>query len=135
MACLFLTATYFVFCLRLTYFREWQYQADLKKVYDVVACYNHSRNVRDVETGWWYHGGSNFYRMLSGRETFAPFTSSQPHPSGRPLYILNGVFEQDFIAAEQLKIVYRGESTDIVVAVRPELADPPLEQYCAAANP
>jgi hypothetical protein len=119
---MFVTAAYFLVCMRLTYFREWEYQRDLKKVYDVVACYNHNKGVRDVETGWWYHAGMNYYRLLSGRENFRPFTSHLKHTGGGPLYVLNGAFEGDFIEAEKLKIVYHGEASDIVVAVRPEIA-------------
>jgi uncharacterized membrane protein len=120
---MFVTAVYFLFCLRLTYFREWEYQRDLKKVYDVVACYNHNKGVRDVEIGWWYHAGMNYYRLLSGRENFRPFTSHLQHTGGGPLYVLNGAFESDFIEAEKLRIVYHGEASDVVVAVRPEIAD------------
>ena len=124
LATLSLTALYFVMCLRLTHFKEWQYQEDVKRVYDVIAWYNHNRGVENVETSWFYFGALNFYRELSGRETLAPFTNSgnQPHPLDKQLYVLNDAFEHDFIDAHRLKIVYRGPRTPVVVAIPPERA-------------
>jgi hypothetical protein len=117
-----LLAFYYVMCLRLTYFNEWDYQADVKKVYDVVAWYNHNRGVRDAEVGWQYDGALNFYRDMSGRETLLPFTSHDAPAKDKQLYVLSSTNEREFIAANGLKVVYRGEATDVVVAVRPELA-------------
>ena len=87
-------------CLRLTYFNEWDYQADVKKVYDVVAWYNPNRGVRDA-----------------GRETLLPFTSHDAPAKDKQLYVLSSTHEGEFIAANRLKVVYRGETTDVVVAV------------------
>ena len=75
LATLSLTALYFVMCLRLTHFREWQYQEDVKSGYDVVAWYNHNRGVDNVEASWFYYGAMRFYGELSGRETLE-FTNS-----------------------------------------------------------
>jgi len=46
-----------------------------------------------------------------------------PHPPGRQLYVLSAGDEERFITEHGLKAVYRGESTDVVVAVRPEFAE------------
>jgi hypothetical protein len=115
---------YHLFSLRLTYFGEWEYQSDLKQAYAVVACYNHEHNVRNVEASWYYDSGMNFYRLLSGRETFGPFSSMTPHPTDRDMYVLHGDLERDFIDSRGLKVVYRGSSS-MVVAVRPAIADGP----------
>jgi hypothetical protein len=117
-----LLAFYYVMCLRLTYFNEWQYQEDVKRVYDVVAWYNHNRGVRDAEVGWQYDGALNFYRDMSGRESLLPFTSHDAPAKDKQLYVLSSASEHEFIAANRLKVVYRGEATDVVVAVRPEFA-------------
>lgn len=114
---------YYLFCTRLMYFEEWDYQADLNPAYKVVACYNHERNVQDVEVSWYYHAGMNFLRLASGRETFGPFSSTTPHTTGHQMYVLEGNFERDFIQAQGLKVVFKGDRTGMVVAVRPELAD------------
>lgn len=76
---------YFLLCLRLTYFKEWQYQEDVQRGYDVVAWYNHNRAIDNVEVSWFYYEHSDFYRALSGRENFASFTNSGnlTHPAGQ----------------------------------------------------
>jgi len=124
-AMLFVMAGYYFMCLRLTYFREWQYQQDVKRVYDVVAWYNHNRGVRSAEVNWRYHGALIFYCNLSGHETLDPISSEISHPTDKQLYVLDSVSEENFINLLNLKVVYHGGSTDVVVAVRPEFADPP----------
>jgi hypothetical protein len=116
---------YYLFCMRLMYFQEWDYQADLNQAYKVVACYNHERNVQDVEVSWYYHAGMNFLRLASGHETFGPFSSTVPHTTGHQMYILEANAERDFIQAQGLKVVFKGDRTGIVAAVLPELADGP----------
>ena len=117
-----LLAFHYIMCLRLTYFNEWQYQEDVKRVYDVIAWYNHNRGVRDVEVGWQYDGALTFYREMSGRETLLPFTNHAALAKDKQLYVLSSNDEREFIDANGLKVVYRGEATDVVVAARPELA-------------
>jgi hypothetical protein len=114
-----LTALYFLLCLRLTYFREWQYQQDVQRGYDVLAWYNHNRAIDNVEVSWYYYGAFRFYQTLSGREHFASLTNSGnfTHPLDKQLYVLNGVFERDFISAQKLTIVYRAPNSDLVVAL------------------
>lgn len=120
-----LLSFYYFFCMRLTYFQEWDYQADLKEGYKVIACYNHEKNVQDVESSWEYHAGMNFQRLLSGRETFGPFSSTTPHTTPHELYILERNFERDFIDAQGLKVVFKGENSGMAIAVRADLADAP----------
>jgi hypothetical protein len=116
-----ITALYFVMCLRLTHFKEWQYQEDVKRAYDVVAWYNHNRGVENVEVSWYYYGALRFYGEVSGRETLASLTTSgnSSHPLDKQLYVLNYAFEHDFIDAQKLKIVYHGPRSDLVVAIPP----------------
>jgi hypothetical protein len=116
---------YYLFCMRLMYFEEWDYQANLNQAYKTVACYNHERNIQDVEVSWEYHAGMNFLRAASGRETFGPFTSSIPHTTGHQMYVVEGNLEKDFIQAQGLKVVFKGDMTAMTVAVRPDLADGP----------
>jgi hypothetical protein len=118
---------YYLSCMRLMYFEEWDYQADLNQAYKAVACYNHERNVRDVEVSWEYLAGMNFLRMASGRETFGPFAGTTPHTTGHQMYILEQNFEGDFIKAQGLMVVFKGDMTAMVIAVRPDLADGPGE--------
>ncbi len=114
-------ALYFVFCLRLTYFKEWKWDADVQAVYRVLARYNRECGVRDIASSWHYVAPLNFYRRQSGLETISEFTSAVPYPLDREVYVLHGVFDQPFIAEQNLQIVYRGDISDVVVAVRPEI--------------
>ena len=124
---LWVLSFYYLSCMRLAYFEEWEYQANLNQAYKVVACYNHERNIQDVEVSWEYHAGMNFLRAASGHETFGPFTSSTPHTTGHQMYVLEGSLEKDFIQAQGLKVVFKGDMTAMTIAVRPELADGPGE--------
>jgi len=116
-----LTAVYFLMCLRLNYFREWQYQEDVKRAYDVVAWYNHNRNVQNAEASWRYCGAMKFYQELSGRETLNLSNSgNNTHPPDKQHYVLDQAFERAFIDEHQLKIMYRGPHTDLVIVLPPD---------------
>jgi hypothetical protein len=113
-------ACYLVFCLRLTYFQEWQWDADVKDVYPVLARYNHAYGVTEVGTSWYYVAALNYYRVRSNRENFSEFKATLPDPPlGESVYVMNQQFEREFLEREKLVVVYRGKSTDVVVAVRP----------------
>jgi hypothetical protein len=112
-------ACYFLLCLRLTYFEEWKWDAEVKDVYPVLARYNHLDGVIDVGCSWYYTSTLNYYREASGRETIEEIRSGAEPIPGKPVYVLHSVMDREFIDREGLAIVYRGASTDIVVAVRP----------------
>ena len=120
-AAFFCLACYFLLCLRIGYFEEYQDDADVKDVYAVLARMNHSSGVTDVVAHSLYVAPLNFYRILSKKETFPEFlyVSDQHLPEGRSIYVLHSSFFREFIAKEKLTIVYRGKSTEIVVAVKP----------------
>ena len=121
MAVLCAHALYFILCLRLEYFREWKWNADVRQAYDVVAYYNHKYGVRTVPTTWMYVAGLNFYRSVSGHESLDAFRSFDPLLPGEALYVLWRVSSEAFIVQHRLKVVYHGEISDIVVAIRPGL--------------
>jgi hypothetical protein len=113
-------AGYYLLCLRLTYFKEWQWDADVKDVYPVLARLNHTYGVTDVGMSWYYVAALNYYREVSKGETFPEFTAPVPEPpTGKSIYVMNGLFEREFLEKEKLVVVYRGKSTDVVIAVKP----------------
>jgi len=119
---LFCVAAYFLLCLRVSYFEEYQWDQDVKDVYSVLAGLNHDSGITDVAVSDLYHAPLNFYRVVSGRETFPEFTeiSDELHPApGKSVYVMGVTYHQAFIDAEKLKVIYHGKSTDVVVAVRP----------------
>ncbi len=118
-ATIFAVACYFLLCLRLTYFKEWKYDADVRSVYSVLSYYNHRYGFASIPSHWRYVAALNYYRVTSGREAIDPFVSARPYPPDRPAYVLFFPEDRQFIAQHGLKIVYRGEMSEVVVAVDP----------------
>jgi hypothetical protein len=116
-----LIALHFVLSMRLTYFGEWKHDAEVRAVYAKLAPYNHDYCVTDVGSNWFYSSVLNFYRVLSGRESFVPFQAGLPLATDKQVYVLHGKFDREFIDAQKLIVVYHGDSTDVVIALRPEL--------------
>jgi hypothetical protein len=125
-AILVLIGCYNLGCLRLTYFKEWQYDADMKAVYGVLASYNHTYGVTKVSTNWRYVAALNCYRAISGHETIetipgAPSTVNE-YPPGYQAYVVFYPVDADFVNREGLKVIYHDEFSGTAVAVRPEVA-------------
>ena len=122
-------ACYFVFCLRLSYFMEWKYDADTGRVYSVLAYYNRQYGVRDIASEWRYVAALNFYRERTGSATIRPFVSlpldsASLYPADKQVYVLYLPQAGAFIQQQGLKVVYRGALSDVVVAIRPEIERP-----------
>jgi len=128
-AALALIAIYSLGCLRLTYFDEWRWDADTKRVYGVLSYYNRTCGLTDVSANWRYVAALNAYREMSGRETLheiggAP-TVVDTYPTGFRAYVVFAPSDQDFIKREQLKLVYHDSFSGAAVAIRPELESAP----------
>jgi hypothetical protein len=109
---------YFLLCLRLHYFKEWDWDADVQEVYPVLAWYNHTYGVNDIASNWQYGSALNFYRLQSGQETMEPIPSPVEKKPGHAIYVLNYAFDEEFLKQQHLRVVYHGRTTDVVVAVR-----------------
>jgi len=130
-AILTLIACYNIGCLRLTYFNEWKYDADMKNVYAVLAHYNHTYGMNKVATNWRYVAALNCYRLISGRETIEEFPGGPPvvnyYPPGFQAYVIYYPVDEGFFRREGLKLAYHDSFTGVAVVVRPEVAtEPPL---------
>jgi hypothetical protein len=113
-------ACYFVLCLRLSYFKEYRWNADVKQVYVVLARLNHAQGVTDIQSAGVFVTALNFYREVSGQETFPEFRIDTPEVSpGRAVYVLNEGYWRDFIQDQKLIVVFRGELSGTVVALSP----------------
>ena len=117
---LYVMSFYFVLCLRLNYFKEWDWDADVNRIYPVLAWYNHTYGVRDVASNWLYVASLNFYRIQSGRESFDEIEGPLQLPRDRSLYVLYYPRDEDFLKQQHLRVVYRAPNTEAVVAIRPE---------------
>jgi hypothetical protein len=125
-AVLFVMAGYFLLCMRLQFFKEWEWDADVKDVYPVLACLNQDRGIRDVFSSWMYAASLNFYRVQSGHESLAPFDGEAPYRPEQRVLVLNTGLDKATIEQHGLKVIYKGKSTDVVIAATPDL-DPPLQ--------
>jgi hypothetical protein len=94
----------------------------VKDVYTVLARYNHTYGIKDVGTSWYYTSTLNYYRVTSKRENFAEFFWTVPVTEGKSIYVLNGWADKEFLDREKLVVVYRGRSSDVVIATRGEMA-------------
>ena len=75
----------------------------MKDVYTVLAGLNHASGITDVAVSDLYHAPLNFYRFVSGRETFPEFTliSDELHPPpGKAVYVMGVTFHRPFIDAK-----------------------------------
>lgn len=126
-AVLLCLAFYFVLCLRVEYFKEYEYDRDVKDVYSVLARLNRTYGVSDLVASGVYASSLNFYRVASGRESFGEIRPvAGEFPSGRSMYVMDGPFDRKFIDREGLVVIYQGEWTAVVVAVRTDGPIPPV---------
>jgi hypothetical protein len=113
-------ACYFVLCLRFSYFQEYRWNADVKEVYSELARLNHTQGVTDIQSAGVFVSALNFYREVSGQETFPEFRIDTPEvSSGRAVYVLNEGYWRDFIHDEKLIVIFRGRLSGTVIALSP----------------
>jgi len=112
-------AIYYLSCLRLWYFKEWWWDADVKDAYAVLAEYNHRCSITSVDANGLYGSSLNFYRSISGRESFGEFDVTVTRTPDKDLYILHSGADRNFIEANRLRIVYRGRLASLVIALSP----------------
>lgn len=121
-AALFCLAGYYLTCLRLHYFEEWWWDADVKDAYQVLAALNHRCSVSTASADGLYGGVLNFYRSISGRETIPEFQVVACCVPGRDAYVLNADTNSSFLKANKLVPVFRGRWASTLVALSPETA-------------
>jgi hypothetical protein len=108
-----------------TYFKEYEWDADLKDVYHVITRLNRRYGVREFAADGLYRSPLNFYKAefhAGGFPPLAPYGSLPPH---KPAYILHEIYYRKFIAERRLTIVYRGRLTPVAVAVPKDGPIPP----------
>jgi hypothetical protein len=123
-ALMFVLAAWFLLSLQLSSFIEWQYISEAKDAYYAAANYARARCIHDVAASWRYDAALDFYRLYTGNTSISKFTGDGKYAPGRDLYVLHGAEDGAFIDAQKLKIVYHGDTTDVVIAVRPSAVCP-----------
>lgn len=126
--------SYFLLCLRLSYFKEWKWDADTDKLYSVLASYNHACGLKDIAVSWRYDASLNYYREASGRETFQRFPPFSRLSAGKRAYVLYRPEDGDFITNHDLTVVYQ-TATGAAIAFDPAVKPPPGESGCPMKPP
>src|SRR5262249_45428603 len=86
-ASLSLCAVYFLGCLRVSHFKEWKFDAEVREIFGVLREMQRRNELHDIEMDWRYSDPLNFYRESSGAREIAEFTWTEPHTEGRSAYV------------------------------------------------
>lgn len=116
-ALLFIGALYFIGCLRMMYFRQYKFGADVKAAFPTIQEASRRQGVHEVPTSSDYSSALNFYRIYYHDSNLEQFRYSDPPPSGKRMYVLPYGYNQEFIKKEGLKVIFHGELTDLSVLV------------------
>ncbi|MCU1334583.1 MAG: hypothetical protein JWO19_164 [Bryobacterales bacterium] len=123
-----LMATYFLLCLRLTYFKEWQWDADVQNTYAVLTCLNREHQVTHVASTWEYRGPLNFYQLAEPNSIQE--IDDKFDPQQTQVYVVDTYHSRDELQGKNLKIFYRSPITDLALAASPPLADDYVAGVC-----
>jgi hypothetical protein len=115
---LMLCAAYFIGCLRVSYFKEWRFDADVKEAYSVLRYLHRRDGICEFEIDWRYSSPFNFYREYFHDEEIDPFGWHEPTKLDKRVYVLYYPQAESFIESQHLSIIYRGKVSDVAVAVR-----------------
>ena len=117
MSCIFVTIFIYASCFRISHFREWAWDADVKEAYLTISDIQQrcGGNCTAFANGL-FAGSMNFYRSLPGGEHFPEFEVTGTVIPGRDLYVLLADVNADFIRDNRLTVLQRGASTALVVA-------------------
>ena len=119
-AVLSLCAFYFLGCLRLSHFKEWKFDADVKQVYGVLSDLHRRTGVQEFGIDWRYASPLNFYREYLHDHSLPEFHGKSVPPPGQQVYVVHSAWGGDaFVEAEHLRVIYHGGLSDVLVAVRP----------------
>jgi hypothetical protein len=132
-AALVIACVYFALTLRLSYFTQWEWGAETRQAYDVVAWYSNEYGVRKVPASWHYVPSLNFYRRMWARQPLQ-FHDRAKNAASDGVYVLHGAFDAKFIAEKRLQIVWRGGFTEIQIAVDPSIATRPQPSPTASGR-
>ena len=120
LAALAIMATYFLLCLRLTYFKEWYWDADVQRTYAVLSCLNKEQQVTHVASTWSYRGPLNFYQLA--QPASIQDIDEKFDPRQTQVYVVDMLHSREALQGKDLKIFYRSPTTDLALLASPALA-------------
>jgi hypothetical protein len=129
-AILFVGSAYFFGCLRVHFFLEWRFNADVEETYRKLVQITGAGRRVDIPSEFEYTSALNYYREYFHDDSFGPFwlydnprsapnTHYKPYPLDQPVYVLAFPQDGEFAAEQHLKVVYRGSVSDVVIAMKP----------------
>jgi hypothetical protein len=120
MVVLIATAVYFVGCLRLSYFREWRFDADSKQLYWIVSDLRKRCGITNFAIDWRYSSAIDFYRLAYANQSLPKFPpeDSGNLPRGRSAYVIFYTGSEDFIKEQKLQVLFHNWETAATVAIR-----------------
>lgn len=118
-------ALYFEGSLRLLYFKEWRFDADVRPAYEGLRALIQKPGMHPVGSDWKYTPSLNFYRHLYKDENrFPPFETVPPTISDGhakfDAYVLYSIDSPRLNTIPGVKVTYRGGLSDSVVIVKNE---------------
>ncbi|HSP66438.1 MAG TPA: hypothetical protein VLN48_01845 [Bryobacteraceae bacterium] len=114
-----LMAVNFLLCFRLTYFKEWRWDADVQKTYSILTCLNRTHQVRHVTSTWPYRAALDFYQLAD--PTSLQEITDEFDPRQTEVYVIDSLHTPEALQGDW-KVFYRSPVTDLVLAADPERA-------------
>lgn len=122
-------SAFFIGCLRLHYFLLWRYDADVEPVYRKLVEIVGSGHSARVPAGYLYGSALDYYREYFHDNSFAQFalwdspdhapaTHFPTYPLDSSVYVLTFPQDEGFATKQHLRIVYRGPTSGVAIAVR-----------------
>lgn len=120
-ATLIIASVYFLGCLRLSYFKEWKFDAETKEAFGALAAVSRQYGIKEVVTEWEYTSAMKFYERYYSLNPTLQYLQmpGRPPRADKQAYVLRDEYDHEFIEQQKLKVVYHGEISDVVVAIRP----------------
>jgi hypothetical protein len=129
-AILFVGSVYFIGCLRLHYFLQWRFDADIEETYRKLVQTVGPGHHAEIPCQFLYASALNYYREYFHDDSFGSFSLSdnpksavnthyRPYPLKQPVYVLMSPQDDEFTAEQHLKVTYKGPVSGVVIAVEP----------------
>jgi hypothetical protein len=116
-----LISLYFVGTLRNDYFREWRETAEVRAAFSYLVDFCRQHQVREVISNLNVTRSLNFYRQVQGVREVDEFAQHDPLPPDKPIYVLLVARDGQLMKDQNLEVVWHGNISDLVIAVRRDL--------------
>lgn len=113
------TLAVFVLSFRTNYFRIWDFDMDTNRGFQALAEYAKDHPVKSAGCTWHYTGAYNFYRAARHANLPECEFIDPANPPPRDAYVVNNPSPEEFLAKTNIRIIYRGAVSGLVVGIAP----------------